>query len=73
MAEVSKIITEKQDDPWNGESRPRRQKKTGKKLLYTYPRICKGLAVETTIYIPLLFMFYYSIPSLMIMLITAQK
>ena len=32
MAKMSKIIKEKQDDPWNGESRPRRQKR-GKNII----------------------------------------
>ena len=52
MAEVSKIKTEKQDNPWNGESRPRRKKKkkkeNRKKTTITYRRISKRLAVETT-------------------------
>ena len=64
MAELSKIITEKQDYPWNGE-RPRQdaKKKREKKTIITYGRISKRLAVETTSL--LLFMFYYSIPSLL--------
>ena len=46
MAEMSKIIKEKRDDPWNGESRPRRQKKKKKgKSIITYHRISKRLAV----------------------------
>ena len=46
MAEVSKIITEKQDNQWNGE-RPGQdaKKKTGKKYIITYSRISKRLAV----------------------------
>ena len=62
MAEVSKIITEEQDDPWNGERPGQDAKKNGKKTIITYRRISKRLAVETTSL--LLFMFYYSIPSL---------
>ena len=58
MAEVSKIITEKQDSPWNGERPGQDAKKTRKKTI-TYRRISKRLAVETTSL--LLFMFYYSI------------
>ena len=62
MAEVSKIITEKQDDRWNGERPGQDAKKTGKKTIITYRRISKRLAVQTSL---LLFMFYYSIPSLL--------
>ena len=36
MAEVSKIITEKQDDPWDGERPGQDAKKSGKKLLLAY-------------------------------------
>ena len=61
MAEVSKIITERQGDPWDGERPGQDAKKTGKTII-TYRRISKRLAVETTSF--LLFMFYYSIPSL---------
>ena len=65
MAEVSKIITEKQDDPWNGERPGQDAKKPGKnkQTIFTYRRISKRLAVETTSL--LLYMFYYSIPSLL--------
>ena len=63
MTEVSKIITENQDDPWNGERPGQDTKKNGKKTIITYHRISKRLAVETTSL--LLFMFYYSIPSLL--------
>ena len=64
MAEVSKIITKKQDDPWNGERPGQDAKKPGKKqTIITYRRISKRLAVETTSL--LLYMFYYSIPSLL--------
>ena len=64
MAEVSKIITEKQDDRWNGERPGQDAKKTRKKnTIITYRRISKRLAVETTSL--LLFMFYYSIQSLL--------
>ena len=62
ITEVSKIITEKQDEPWNGERPGQDAKKTGKKTIITYCRISKRLAVETSL---LLFMFYYSIPSLL--------
>ena len=52
MAEVSKIITKKQDDPWNGETGSGQDaKKPGKKnkqTIITYCRISKRLAVETT-------------------------
>ena len=50
MAEVPKIyITEKQDDPWNGE-RPSQdaKKKKRTKTILTDQRISKRLAVETT-------------------------
>ena len=63
MAQVSKIITEKQDDPWDGERPGQDAKKSGKKKIITYRRISKRLAVETTSL--LLFIFYYSIPSLL--------
>ena len=64
MAEVSNVITEKQDDPWNGEKgQAKMPKKTGKKTIITYRRISKRLAVDTTSL--LLYMFYYSIPSLL--------
>ena len=64
-------ITEKQDDPWNGERPGQDAKKKNKQeeTIITYCRISKRLAVETTSL--LLFMFYYSIPSLL--LIPAQK
>ena len=46
MAEVSKIITEKQDDQWNGERPGQDAKKPGKKqTIITYSRISKRLAV----------------------------
>ena len=45
MAEVSKIISEKQDDPWNGE-RPDQDAKN-KQTIITFHRISKRLAVET--------------------------
>ena len=48
MAEVSKIITEKQDDPWNGERAGQDTKKKRKKNIITYRRISNRLAVETT-------------------------
>ena len=48
MAEVSKIITEKQDDPWNVERPGQDAKKILKKANITYCRISKRLAVETT-------------------------
>ena len=63
MAEVSKIITEKQDDPWDGERQGQDAKKSGKIYIITYRRISKRLAVETISL--LLFIFYYSIPSLL--------
>ena len=47
MAEVSKIITKKQTDPWNGE-RPGQDAKKTEKTIITYRRISKRLAVETT-------------------------
>ena len=47
MAEVSKIITEKQDDQLNGE-RPGQDAKNPEKTIITYRRISKRLAVETT-------------------------
>ena len=44
MAEVSKIITKKQDDPWNGERPGQDAKKPGKKqTIITYRRISKRL------------------------------
>ena len=51
MAEVSKIITEKQDDPWNGEKpgQDTKKKKTEKPNI-AYCRISKRLAVETSLY-----------------------
>ena len=65
MAEVSNIITEKQDDPWNGEKGQAKMPKNPdkKQTIITYRRISKRLAVETTSL--LLFMFYYPIPSLL--------
>ena len=63
MAEVYRIITKKQDHPWNGERPGQDAKKNGKKqTIITYRRISKRLAVETTSL--LLYMFYYSIQSL---------
>ena len=40
MAEVSKIITEKQDDPWIGE-RPGQDAKKRGKIIITFQRISK--------------------------------
>ena len=48
MAEVSKIITEKQTDPWNGERPGQDAKKPKKKNIITDRRISKRLAVDTT-------------------------
>ena len=48
MAEVSKIITEKHDDPWNKERPGQDAKKKKEKTIITYCRISKRLAVETT-------------------------
>ena len=42
MAEVSKIIAEKQDDPWNGERSDQDAKKKPEKPITTYRRISKG-------------------------------
>ena len=47
MAEVSKIVIEKQTDPWNGEKPGQDAKKTEKTII-TYRRISKRLAVDTT-------------------------
>ena len=49
MAEVSKVITEKQTDPWNGERPGQDAKKKGKNII-TYRRISKRLAVDTSFY-----------------------
>ena len=49
MAEVSKIITEKQTDPWNGE-RPGQDAKKTEKTIITHRRISKRLAVDTSLY-----------------------
>ena len=53
MAEVSKIITDKQTDPWNGE-RPRQDAKKNGKTIITYRRISKRLAVDTNPFIHVL-------------------
>ena len=48
MAEVSKIIAEKQHDPWNGERPGEDTQKNQTKTILTCRRISKRLAVETT-------------------------
>ena len=71
MAEVSKMITEKQTNPWNGE-RPGQdaKKKKPEKTIITYRRISKRLAVDTTSLYCSCSIRYFNQS---LMLITAQK
>ena len=71
MAEVSKIITEKQTDPWDGERPGQDAKKKPEKTIITYRRISKRLAVDTTSQVYCSCSIIYFNQSLM--LITAQK